>query len=312
MVKFKVGDKVRIADGITGKNTGINENKMKEFYGKVFTVDDIGTVVGDRQSDLKLAEDALYDWNADWLTLVDSEKESDLTEAQWEDFIAGKLLVNCPTKCAAETFMKKCEQRGLHWTTSGNPTSKTLWEVYGCDTVYDCDAYGMMYGKREWFAENMPNIPMVSFTTEELCRADCTVIISTHGDVITVKYVQDNCIISEETMTADAEDSLPSVCHMALNQLFPEETFTAFQEKQESQPEWTPKFHVGDIVQVVNEDYWVKPGMRGVVKVEAISASDQCGVDFGAAYTGEGLTLDDVLTAETGWWMEEEDLRKIR
>lgn len=311
MANFKVGDKVRIADGITGKNTGIVEDEMKEFYGKVFTIDDAGIMAGDKQVKLKLAEN-VYCWDAEWLILADSEQEPDLTEAQWEDFIAGELLVNCPTECAAETFMKKCEQRGLHWATGDKPTSKSLWEVYGCDTVYECDSYGMMYGEREWFNENKPDLPTVSFTKEELCRADCVVIISTHGDVITVKHVQDNCIISEKTMIAGAEDSLPSVCHAALNQLFPEETFTVFQEKQEIQPEWTPKFHIGDIVEVVNEDDWVKPGMRGVIKAEAESATDLCGVDFGAAYTGEGLTLDDALTAETGWWMAEEDLRKIR
>lgn len=311
MANFKIGDKVRIADGITGENTGIPEEEMKGLYGKTFTVINQGEFFDNEQVRIALSE-VQYRWNADWLTLVDAEKETGLTEAQWEDFIAGKLLVNCPTECAAETFMKKCEQRGLRWVTGDNPTSQSLWEVYGCDTVYDCDSHGMLYGRRKWFDENKPDLPIVSFTTEELCRADCTVIISTHGDVITVKYVQDNCIISEETMIAGAEDSLPSVCHTALNQLFPEETFTAFQEKQESQPEWKPKFHKGDIVEAIDEDDWVKPGMRGMIVVEATEHESLCGVDFGAVYTGEGVTLYDALTAETGWWMAEDLLRKIR
>lgn len=312
MAIFKIGDKVRIADGITGKDTGIDEDEMKEFYGKVFTIDDAGSMRGDNQADLKLAEDAFYFWNADWLTLVDSGKESDLTEAQWEDFITGKLLVNCPTECAAETFMKKCEEYGLRWTTGGNPTSESLWEAYGCDTVYGCNFRGMMYGSREWFDENKPDLPIVSFTTEELCRADCTVIISTHGDVITVKYVQDNCIISEETMIAGAGDSLPSVCHEALNQLFPEETFTAFQEKQESQPKWMPRFHKGDIVEAIDNDAWVRARTRGIVVKEATHDGDVYGVDFGAAYEGDGVALEGALPAETGWWMDEDNLRKIR
>ena len=311
MANFKIGDKVRIADGITGKDTGIPESLMKEMYGKVFTVDD-GEFVDGQLSRITLIGTP-YLWSGNWLTLANPEEESDLTEAQWEDFITGELFVNCPTECAAETFMKKCEQRGLHWTSGEKTTSASHWEVYGRYTVYDCTSTGLSFCERRWYENQMPNIPIVSFTKEEPCRADCTVIISTHGDTITVRYIQDNCIISEETMTAGTEDSLPSVCHAALNQLFPEETFSAFQEKQESQPEWTPKFQVGDIVEVIERESWVREGMRGVVKVVDHDEYDvPYGVDFGSLYSGEGHGIGDTLTTLTGWWMKEDALRKIR
>lgn len=310
--KLNVGDKVRICSEINERTTGIREEELKELRSCVATI----TKYHD-ENNIRLAEDnEFWSWSSDWLEPLC--ETASLTEAQWDLFTSGKVLVLCPTEESSENFMSDCAGRGLCWGDGDPLTSKAYWNVYKERTTYSHFQLGLSYGSYDWFTKMYPSVSIIIYHCDDSSYKNHQIFIRITDGMVSVVLSKNNEITASIESEYNNSDSLAVIAHNALNRLFPDETFSAFSENVEpetdveSENEWVPKFKVGDIVEVVNEDDWAKPGMRGVVKVETISTDDLCGVDFGAAYTGEGLTLNDALTAETGWWMHEEDLVKIR
>lgn len=310
--KLNVGDKVRIRPEINENTTGILEEELKELRGHVATI-------AQYHSDhyIKLAEDeGRWNWGLEWLEPLC--ETVCLTAFQWELFTSGKLLVLCPTEESSENFIKDCTARGLKWGDGDPLTSKAYWNVYKERTTYSHFQLGLSYSSYDWFTKMYPSVSIIIYHCDDSSYKNHQIFIRITDGMVSVVLSKNNEITASIESEYNNSDSLAVIAHNALNRLFPDETFSAFSENVEpetdveSENEWVPKFKVGDIVEVVNEDDWAKPGMRGVVKVKTISADDLCGVDFGAAYTGEGLNLNYALTAETGWWMHEEDLTKIR
>lgn len=54
----------------------------------------------------------------------------------WNEFLNGKLAINCRTENQAKKFLKYCEEQGLKWDSGDLITSKTYWSVYNESTCY--------------------------------------------------------------------------------------------------------------------------------------------------------------------------------
>jgi len=58
-------------------------------------------------------------------------------EKHWNDFIKGKIIVNCKTKELSDEFLTFCKSKEFKWYPEGEPMSKEhLWNNYKENTFY--------------------------------------------------------------------------------------------------------------------------------------------------------------------------------
>lgn len=92
----------------------------------------------------------------------------------WDDFLGGKIYVNCPTEALAKEFLEYCEGQGLKWRNDSKPTSSTEWGDHKENTCYDCITYGskgLGYGRKKYYLKEEPcmtGLQFQGFTTTEV------------------------------------------------------------------------------------------------------------------------------------------------
>lgn len=71
-------------------------------------------------------------------------EEIQINKELWNEFLSGKVAVNCKNYCEAEKFMEYCEDNNLKWRgTEKEPTKGMVWENEGIK--YLCDNNKLCY-----------------------------------------------------------------------------------------------------------------------------------------------------------------------
>lgn len=80
-------------------------------------------------------EEGCIERSKEILKLINGEKELGKSEIFWDDFMSGKVAVNCETMGETKLFLKKCDERGLEWQ-DGYKAGARHPNVGGGDTCY--------------------------------------------------------------------------------------------------------------------------------------------------------------------------------
>lgn len=81
-------------------------------------------------------------------------------EKHWNDFLNGKLVVNCKTEELANEFLEYCHLQGITWCTGKYLISHNNWDNYNEETCYINDC-GFSFSNVDYYKSN--NYTIVEF-----------------------------------------------------------------------------------------------------------------------------------------------------
>ena len=155
MSKYNVGDKVRIVsertslmnhDGLMDKYLGaVMTIRAYSPFGSYFMEEDAGDNRGDGWA---WDDETMFDELVEKASVAVGYSYETPAAFSWEAFKIGKIAVHCDTEDRAKAFLAECQAQGIVWRggSSISPT-KTEWDAYEEDTVYQVISGGFGFGK---------------------------------------------------------------------------------------------------------------------------------------------------------------------
>jgi len=81
----------------------------------------------------------------------------------WNDFLNGKIAVNCPIEESAKEFLTWCDSGGLKWGDGNSLMTNNGWGCHKKETSYQYGNYGMVHCRYEFYIEYNTVIKVVQF-----------------------------------------------------------------------------------------------------------------------------------------------------
>ena len=195
-----------------------------------------------------------------WQDGSDLESSPQTLEDKLELFKAGTHVLHTHTQEIYDKLMEELEKRGYVWATGGTPTE--LKGYWGNNTAIQCNSYGdgrIVMRKIKYVERD--SLGIIELTLEDFKENKqedhMKITVETDGHHKTT--AECNGVTAESIRNPTDEFKLPKGVHMAVQRLL----------EKLGVPEDGASFHVGDIVEVVANEYDFSGnpiGLQGIVE----------------------------------------------